>query len=662
MENSKNHLGQAVRPVAQRLSLRISKVTVDTDLNVAEVWLLKSGCRHAFDANRRRQDVMFQNKRGKGKGNQYIKDLQDRLSKLESLLQRSGVASPDEGTQRLLRSASAVKSHKAPLLSHDKNAPTISSEALSGNASMGPVEFETLGDYWHQVARRLDQYKMGAPVSPQETEAVLLKLTIEDVCAELPLFDIPWFFERLRSQYSAETCRCPSWWACLNALTALAISRRSTNRSLGELSGFVWAFFKNAYAVLPDILNQADDLLAVQSLLAMAIHMRTSGNSRTTALLLSNACRIIHTVGLHTRSRGNGKPFLERETRNRVFWIGFILETEISITCGIPSILEKDNMDIELPTEWPPDSCGLVALGGEQRSINVFRLRVELANVQSRVQEKLYSVKTLKRTGSQLLETIQELQRELLDWRLRVPLEVRPEFDRPLMSFMRDTPLLGLHFMYFNCVSMIYWTAMRGSSGKVAMENRDFASQYAAAARATILLLNCIPGSQISGLWQIHRPVLPCAVSATLVLFVGVLENPYNLNVQTDLGLLKSIVQWTVRLRDDEGCDLANLRTASSEMVRIAESAISSWQPTGDQLPGVAAHAHTELKSLMGNLPNQDTDISRRLSGMLGVIWEDGSEYGPFVPDFLRPHTYGFGISNGIFPHPVDGLGVARLG
>jgi hypothetical protein len=54
----------------------------------------------------------------------------------------------------------------------------------------------------------------------------------------------------------------------------------------------------------------------------------------------------------------------------------------------------------------------------------------------------------------------------------------------------------------------------------------------------------------------------------------------------------------------------------------------------------------------MGNLPNRDTDASRLLSGMLGVSWEDGTStgYGPFVPDILRPNTYGFGVSDVIAP------------
>lgn len=55
----------------------------------------------------------------------------------------------------------------------------------------------------------------------------------------------------------------------------------------------------------------------------------------------------------------------------------------------------------------------------------------------------------------------------------------------------------------------------------------------------------------------------------------------------------------------------------------------------------------------MSNLQNHDADSSRMLSGILGVIWEEDTGSGPFVPDILKPHTYGFGISGGILLHPA---------
>ena len=89
------------------------------------------------------------------------------------------------------------------------------------------------------------------------------------------------------------------------------------------------------------------------------------------------------------------------------------------------------------------------------------------------------------------------------------------------------------------------------------------------------------------------------AVSASLVLLAGVLETTYDPDVQADLKLLELFMRWVVRLKDEEGYELANLQTACSAMVRIAESAINGsagvpvMQPIGGQQPDAAA-THTE--------------------------------------------------------------------
>ena len=443
---------------------------------------------------------------------QHIKDLYDRLAKVESLLPlpsqggQNQVLEPASIQSQNLPSVSAALSEIATLPALGKDAPAAIVdfsvvEALVGNASMPSKVFEDLGRYWHQVSQRLHTYKQGDPIALQGPETILIMLTMEDICAELPLFHIPSFLERLRRQPTAEACDHPSWLACINALMALVIWRRMANRSFSKMTMFVWAFFKNAYASFPGIVQQADDLLAVQALLVMAMFMNTSADFRTTSLLLSTACRAMQTIGPQTSSRGNNSmSSLENDTCNRVLWTAFILETETSISYGIPSLLAEEDLDIDLPAEMSLDGCGLVALG-EQRHINIFRLRAELAVIQSRIQKKLYRGKSLKQTGIQLLQIVHELQCELDDWTSKIPSAVRPKFGRTLESSMRDTPLMNLHFMYFHCVSMLHWTALRHSSWQAALDSTHSISQCRAAAKATICLLNCLPNPQILGLW-----------------------------------------------------------------------------------------------------------------------------------------------------------------
>lgn len=77
------------------------------------------------------------------------------------------------------------------------------------------------------------------------------------------------------------------------------------------------------------------------------------------------------------------------------------------------------------------------------------------------------------------------------------------------------------------------------------------------------------------------------------------LDNPEREDVRVDLRLLKSVVRYISRLKDEHGFDLANLRAATSEMVRIAQIAITSseisLQPSPHQVPQ-ATEAYTKIQ------------------------------------------------------------------
>ena len=364
--------------------------------------------------------------------------------------------------------------------------------------------FETFDLFWQLATQSLSGYTSGHPVSPKAAEAALLILSMKDVCAEFPLFNIPAFFRRLRTQHTAETCNSPSWWASLNSLVALTAARRISRTSFHKVSVIAWAFFNNAYAILPSILQEPVDFQTAQSLLTMAMFTRSSADVRTTMILLSNACRIIQITCLPTRCGTKSEDLATRETIKRVFWVAFILEAEICSTCGIPLLLAKDHAEFDLPSESSRNGHEIVAPEGDQTSVSIFRHRAELAIIQSRVHKKLYSTKSLTLGASKLLLK-SRLQCELNEWLSKVPSIIRPKPDNVLTQSMEDMTALRLHFVYFNCASMVYWTAHRAGPDQVAVESMR---QCNAAARSTISLLNCVTDFSTSELWQASRDCL----------------------------------------------------------------------------------------------------------------------------------------------------------
>lgn len=364
--------------------------------------------------------------------------------------------------------------------------------------------FKTFELFWQLVTQSLSSYTSGHPASPKAVEAALLILSIKDVCAEFPLFNIPAFLRRLRSQHTAETCDSLSWWASINSLVALTVARRISSTSFHKVSVVAWAFFDNAYAIFSSILQQPADILTAQSLLAMVMFTRSSADLRTTMILLSNACRIIQITCLPTGHRTKMEDLDTREAANRVFWVAFILEAEIYSSCGIPLLLAKDHTEFDVPSESSLNGHEIVAREGEQASVSIFRHRAELAIIQSRVHKKLYSTKSLTPEGSRLLLK-SKLQCELNEWLSKVPSVIRPGLDNIITQPIEDLTVLRLHFVYFNCASMVYWTAYRASPNQVVVESAHSVRQCNAAARGTISLLNCATNSPTSELWQVSR-------------------------------------------------------------------------------------------------------------------------------------------------------------
>ncbi len=332
---------------------------------------------------------------------------------------------------------------------------------------------------------------------PKESETWLVQQVAEDIFGEFPLLHMPSLLESLRQERQPSTGRrerSPAWDCCFNAVIAIAVPIKTLNSSFVEVGEFAWAFFKNAYALFPELILHGDNLLAVQAILVMAMFARGSADTRLALLLLSTAIRISHTIGLHKRRPSVGscsQDATEAETRSRVFWTAYILDVEMSVNCGLPSIQpDEEDVELDLPFTGPLD------VRESTTGTDVFRARAELAIVQSMVKKRLYSAKALRRTGSQLAEAM-ELETVLLDWRSGIPVQSQPDYDSQIAnSVAADASLMVLHLVYYNCLSIVHWAAIRGGAWEitagVATAQPELLSSVAkcrAAARSTIHLL-----------------------------------------------------------------------------------------------------------------------------------------------------------------------------
>ncbi|KAH8589853.1 fungal-specific transcription factor domain-containing protein [Bisporella sp. PMI_857] len=633
-------------------------------------------------------------RRGPGRNKQHIQALEKRLLDMEALLHQSDVPQ-QSGTSKASReppSTADCSSTLHPTTSIDvlhvreetlneTRHPTYSYISRQGS---GPDEGESVHsrhltltshanvplhfEGMRKLDERINHYKSAehpmalgvvvtAPLLPEEADKFLLEQSIRDVFDELPLFHIPWFLERLSQPRCLEQLDDRSWWACLNASIAMAVQLRTINKSFRAVSLFSWAFFKNAYAVFPELVIQGHDLVAVQSFLVMAMFMKASADTRTTTLFLSTALRTSQVLGLNIKRNqtSNCNNQVTEKARNRVFWVAYILDMEISTNCGLPSLQADEDVDIDLLINELQHGYEGFDFTGD--GANIFGLRAQLTTIQAKVRKRLYTAKSLCQPAGQLLRTVQELDFALQDWRSRIPADIQP--GKKIQS--RDLALA--HFTYFNCVSMVHWSVLRRDSGNVqlgtsvsVLEIPHFQvvtsiSRVRAAARATIGLLQSLPLQTFAELWRI----LPYPVSASLTLLSTALNDPAIPEARLDLVALGWFVRFIGRMVNEEGCDLTHMLKGCLAIEKAVSAAVANrtedWSQTVllddnanalSSLLSTATHPMYVAQGLMGNLPNLDAEIAHALAGILGTPWEESCSYGPFVPECLRPGSFGF--------------------
>ena len=140
------------------------------------------------------------------------------------------------------------------------------------------------------------------------------------------------------------------------------------------------------------------------------------------------------------------------------------------------------------------------------RVYDIFSCQVQLALLKGRIYTELYSTKAQKRSAMERLRSVGQLDKDLQDWRMTVPMEIRPD-ELIQCSHEQFPPVFLMHFEFFNCVSTIHrvsvhhrgpWTnedpTQVSSLHNPQLNPRVYSSQSIclAAARSSIKLLDYI--------------------------------------------------------------------------------------------------------------------------------------------------------------------------
>ncbi|KAH8664583.1 hypothetical protein BX600DRAFT_437121 [Xylariales sp. PMI_506] len=606
-----------------------------------------------------------QRRRGPGRSKKHMQELEDRLAKMESVLHRTGLTEdiislgqPSTAANAVSSSIDDVDSNHASLGQAfvDFEAGSLSNAqygtaafvpftpgldqpvditnttvdlALHGQTPAAPTAiFQKANQRLEQLISSTDSgsfHEQKFSTMPSPSEAVqFLEPIFDDINTPYKLLDWDTFSRQLLQPDSQDG---PAGRACTNAVMGTGFRFRSTNSSFAEMSRLAWGYFKNAFAILPQLLVQGDALPAMEAILAMAIYLKGTPDTRTTVLLVSCATRLYQSMILPTIGQGQSRESLPEVSSRleRVTWAAYILDVELSLSNGIsPALCNFD------PVRWQSSRSPTTAA---QRD-SLLQHRCQLAMIESKTHKALYSFESVCELNWDILDTISTLEDDLSLWKLSLPSEIHNMLDDPAAAGEISLRSGALGLAFHHCTGMITWAGRRHVSWSAA---GPLADKYRKAARQTIRLFNRLPLLPISDLCILEAPTSP--------------ESPQDLMcIQHSWGFLERMVIGYYYDLSKLANAWKTTRDIAREAIQAAKEAATNRETfvLSDQsclllkhLTG-STHPTYIAQDLMGNLRNNNHDAAKSFIEAIGVPWDSKQTFPPLVPESLVPETYGF--------------------
>lgn len=240
----------------------------------------------------------------------------------------------------------------------------------------------------------------------------------------LPLFHPGRLLQSINNWYTHPDRRDSTTWAAINVVLALAHPRPPPDEPTPRENAAY--YLHNAQTVLSEVIMGDAELLHVQVLIGMVILFQGTRDLKPATMLIAIALRLAHELGLHTRRSVGYLDATQVLERDRVFWIAYILDRDISLRTNRPPVQRETDIDLEWPSAEPDDGAGNVTDANGTFEFNFLRCRVRLAWIQGQVYDFMVAVRVGTMNDYKRDENIVRLNHMLDDWLSSVPPPFRP--------------------------------------------------------------------------------------------------------------------------------------------------------------------------------------------------------------------------------------------
>ncbi|GKZ17229.1 hypothetical protein AbraIFM66951_009038 [Aspergillus brasiliensis] len=458
------------------------------------------------------------------------------------------------------------------------------------------------------------------PLPCKDTTVQLAKEYFATFNQAIPLFEEASFMRSVNRQYSWNPDDSASWWISLNIVLAIAYRERAhASSGAGDNWKKSLGHVKNALNAVVDVFLRNTDIAAVQGLLGLALYFQGTPNPQALFMFAAAAMRLAQSIGLHREAASGASP--EAEQRRRLYWIAFILDSDISIRVGRPPVQDLEDYDTFLPTENPPDGKGVLTIDGTR--MNFFRLLAQLALIQRLFCKKLYTVTVRREPKDDVIERIKSCEEALLGWKKSLPSRLQPQRTFAPKSSYFLQHVLRLHFAYHCCYSNLYQVCM--FQANAIERSRQGADENLAptvtrsldAARSALALLPLVhsPGSTYK--WNIiYFPAAACVPLA-----LGILAHPTHSDAGDDLSMVQDAVSFLKSTASEEPDTFVDfVLSMCSDLERSARRAFMTAQSAHHQQQAAMRSDGKDRPSLSGHGASHNTapDLSDALPTPFG--------------------------------------------
>ncbi|PNP81159.1 hypothetical protein FNYG_05626 [Fusarium nygamai] len=269
-----------------------------------------------------------------------------------------------------------------------------------------------------------------------------------------PLFDKVSFMKMTVDWYSNDERKELIPWAAINLV--LAMTYRTMDDVLIEEPKLAQCM-SNVQSVTTELMAWSGDILGLQVLLGMAILFQGTTNPQLAIVLVGSAIRLAQSMGLPS-ARASDDPD-EPAQRRRVFWIAYILDKDIALRAKAPYTQFDAETDLELPEQRGDDDMGILESCTGKIRFNDLRARSELAIIQGKVHNFLYSRTAQRLSQEQRAETKVRIEQLLSNWRSALPLELLLS-DKLFQDFSTISVhlVMNMYNRYLECLYRIHGT------------------------------------------------------------------------------------------------------------------------------------------------------------------------------------------------------------